>query len=179
MLKINKLRDRRGTKMGASNLTPYLQSHCYSSHLLAQGVQVPVPVAPLPLPSQQPEGEELVIDEIRIAFLGDEILLKKSQPHRDDRLIEWPRGREEYLTHHVSFGAREEKSGIRATLDMGAQGCLHILVSILGNLLELVDGYQTRLVGCSQVTEDLIKGRRGNRTVSKSYSPHRIAIDVK
>jgi hypothetical protein len=38
---------------------------CYSSNYL-------------PISSQQPQGKEMVIDEIRIAILGDEILIKKS-----------------------------------------------------------------------------------------------------
>ena len=32
----------------------------------------------LPIPSEQPEGEELVVDEVGFTILGDEILIKKS-----------------------------------------------------------------------------------------------------
>ena len=116
---------------------------------------------------------ELCDGKLSVYFFG-----YRSQPHRNDRLIERTRRWEKYLAHHVSFGTREKECGIRTALDMGTKSSLHVFVGILGDLLELVDGHQTRLVGSSQITKYLVESRGRDRTVSESDSPYRIAINV-
>ena len=80
----------------------------------------------------------------------------------------------------MALGTGKDEGGVLAALDMSAQSCLHIAsVGVLGNLLKLVDGDQTRLVGMFEIGEYLIECHRRVLYLPHSNAPHGIAVDVK
>ena len=57
----------------------------------------------------------------------------------------------------MAMRAREDEVGIGATLYVGAEQCLYAIVDIVSDLLKLVDGNKTWLVGLVEIGEYLIK----------------------
>ena len=79
----------------------------------------------------------------------------------------------------MSLGTGEDEVGIGAALHIRAKSCLHGIIAITGNLLELVDGYDARFVRLVQVCKYLIK--RNCRIVdgSQAHAPGGYAVHIK
>ena len=65
--------------------------------------------------------------------------------------------RGKHLLHHVPFAAGENEIAVAELLDMSAQKSLDILLRILRNLLELIDGNNTGPVRIGQIPENLLQ----------------------
>ena len=64
----------------------------------------------------------------------------------------------------MAVRTREDEVGIGATLNVGTEQCLYAIVGIVGDLLKLVDGNKTWLVGLVEISEYLIKRNFGIRS---------------
>lgn len=71
----------------------------------------------------------------------------------------------------MAMRAREDEVGIGASLDIGTEQCLYAIVGIVGDLLKLVDGNKTRLVGLVEISEYLIKRNFWIRRICRDLFP--------
>ena len=91
------------------------------------------------------------------------------QVHQRYALIEWAGRRCEHFCHQMAMRAREDEVGIGASLDIGTEQCLYAIVGIVGDLLKLVDGNKTWLVGLVEIREYLIKRNFGIYYVADAF----------
>ena len=79
----------------------------------------------------------------------------------------------------MTFRTGKNKSTVVALLDMGTQCRLYVwCIGVVGDLLELVNGNQARLVSIPKIFEYLVKRRGWIFYVAKSQTPCREVIDV-
>ena len=84
-------------------------------------------------------------------------------------VVERPGGRCKHLLHHVAFAPGKDKMAVLRPLDVSPQQSLYILLRIFGNLLELVNRYDARLVRMSQILENLIERIFGPLDISQLH----------
>ena len=78
----------------------------------------------------------------------------------------------------MAMRAREDEVGIGASLDIGTEQCLYAIVGIVGDLLKLVDGNMSWLVGLVEISEYLIKRNFRIHHVAENYSPNWSPVDI-
>ena len=79
----------------------------------------------------------------------------------------------------MALAPGKEERGVRTTLDVRAQGCLHLgRISILSDLLKLVDGHQTGFVGRTQIAEYLVERGGGVAEGADAKSPNGVPVHV-
>ena len=94
---------------------------------------------------------EVVLHKSQVLILGYGL-----QHHHVCTVVEGARRVEEHLVHDMSFAAREDEVGIAAVLDVRAQQSLDVLLCIVDNLLKLVNGNDTPLVGLFNTGKNLL-----------------------
>ena len=67
----------------------------------------------------------------------------------------------------MAVAARIDEKAIVHPLDMCAKRGFHVLLRIVGNLLELVDGEDTGLVGLLQIAENLFQRQLGRMDITQ------------
>ena len=117
---------------------------------------------------------ELVSAEIRI-----DLQIKRLEVHDRNSLVERTGRRSEHTVHHVPLGAREDEVSVITSLDIRANGGLHRIVIIAGDLLELVNRYQARLVSLVQICKNLIQSDRRIIDGTKPDTPGGYPVHIK